>query len=94
MAQAKIGQHIGIWDETVSLKEAQRRRLHGTAEVQGATFNRVWKIRNNHFADVAAGGAIQDQAECTFRVVLANEDNSTLEKRASQFTTVEQQLAF
>jgi hypothetical protein len=39
------------------LKEAQCGRLDGTAQIKRAAFNGVGKVGDDHFADVAAGGA-------------------------------------
>src|SRR5579862_7649 len=76
------------------MQKTQRRRLYRAAEIKRTLLERGWQIRRHHFANFAAGIAIEHQAESPFWVVLANENHGPLEEGAAQLTAVQQQLPF
>ena len=57
------------------------------------SYSRLGQVRDDHFADVVAGSAVEHQAERALGIVLADEHHGTLEERAAQLAAVEEQLA-
>src|ERR1041385_1140049 len=94
MAEAKIRDYVGIRDKRITVKETERGRLNRTAEVKRKLLQCVRQVRYDHFAHIAAGRAIQDEAESAFGVMLADQEDCSLKKRTAQLTAVEQQLSF
>jgi hypothetical protein len=76
------------------LKEAQCARLDRAPQEERTSFDGVGKIRDNHFTNVTASGPIKDQPKSALGIMLTDEYDSALKKRAAQLTAVEQQLTF
>ena len=76
------------------MQKAQRRRLHRPAEEQRRFLERVGQVGHDDCADLVAGGAVEHEAKRALGVVLADENDGAVEKRAVQLAAVQQQLAF
>jgi hypothetical protein len=68
--------------------------LHGPAKEKWRFLQCAGEVRDDGFADLILGGSVEDQAEGALGVVLANQDNRAMEKRAAQLSVVQNQLAF
>ena len=75
-------------------RKLNARRLHRPAEEQRRFPERVGQVGHEHLADLVAGGAVQHQAERALGVVLADENDRAVKKRAAQTAAVQQQSAF
>jgi hypothetical protein len=76
------------------MQVAQGRGLHRTPDIKWKLPQRIGQVGDNHFSRLTAAIPVQDEAKRALRVVLADQEHGALEKRASQFTAVQQQLAF
>src|SRR5882724_12275499 len=94
MAEGKVRNHVRIRNETVGMQEAQGAGLHRAADVEGKFLERLGQVSHDHLANLAAGTPVEHEAESAFGIVLADEDDGALEKRAAQLPAVQQQLAF
>src|SRR5260221_1824564 len=94
MTQTEIGNYVAVRQKRIRVQKAKRGGLHRAAKIERGTFEQIGKIRYDHFAYVSARRAVKDQSKGPFSIVLANQYNGALEKRAAQLTAIEQQLAF
>src|SRR5882724_11123906 len=94
MAEGEVRDHIRIRNETVGMQEAQGAGLHRATDVERKFLERFGQVSHDHLANLAAGTPIEHQAESAFRIVLADEDDGALKKRAAKLSAVQQQLAF
>jgi hypothetical protein len=75
------------------MQETQSSGLNGSAKVKRGFFQGHRQVGHNHLAHGFAQRTIQDQAEGTFRIMLANQHHGALKKRPTELPAVEQQLA-
>src|SRR5687767_10485922 len=68
-------------------------RLHWTAKVKWLLFDAGGQIGHEGVPDFVGSGAIEDQTEGAFGIVLANEDNGAMEERALQLPLIQNELA-
>ena len=74
------------------MQKAQAARLHRAADEQRLLLDRVGQVCHQRLADLVLAGTVQDQAEGAFFIVLANQDDGSVEERALQFSAIQQQL--
>jgi hypothetical protein len=72
---------LGCGTKNVGVKETQAARLHRAAHKKLMGFDRVRQIRNQGLANFAFARAVQDQAKRALFIMLANQDDGSMEKR-------------
>ena len=94
MAEAQIRDDVGVRNKGIAIEVTQGRGLDRTTEEKRKFLQGIGQIGDDHFTDVAAGSAVQDEAESAFGIVLADQQNGALEERTLQLAAIEQQLSF
>ena len=94
MTEIEVGHDAGSGQKLIRVEETQGGKLDWTAEKKGLDFQLLREVGDNHFAKFVAAGTVENEAEGAFRVVLADEDDRALEKRAAQAAIIQEQLAF
>ena len=80
MAQVQVWHHIGLGQEGLVMQKAQCLRLHRAPQVERFGLERFWDFRHQRIANFVRRGAIQDQTEGPFLIVLADKDDGAMEK--------------
>ena len=93
MAEGEVGQYVGLRQEGVGVKETEGAGLDRAAEVEGRIPEGIGQVGHDHLANLASERAVEHQAEGAIGVVLADEDDRALEKRAAQLPAIQQELA-
>ena len=93
MAEVEIGHHVGVGDEIVSVQKTQASGLNRAAEIERRFLENIRQIGHDHLVDFLFAGTIEDQTECAFVIVLADQDDCVLEERTTQLPAVQKQLA-
>src|SRR5712692_1362771 len=94
MAKIEVGHNVGLGQINVVVQKAQRLRLDRAAQIEGFLLEGLRQFGDQGVADFVGRGAVQDEAERAFLVVLADEDHGAMEEGAVQFALVEDQLPF
>jgi hypothetical protein len=75
MAEAKVGEDVGVGQEVVGVQVAERAGLNGAAHIEVHFFDGVGEVSDEDFADFVGAGLVEDEAEGALFVVLANEND-------------------
>lgn len=79
VAEAEIGHHVGVGQEGVGVQVAQGLGLDGAAEEERLLLEDGGEVDHECVADLVFRGAVEDEAEGAFRVVLADEQDGAVE---------------